>query len=111
MSFNKLPNSEIELLVLLSEECAEVIKAVSKILRHGYESKHPNAPPTQTNRVDLENEIGDVRAAVELLCHSGGVVASNIFKAEDAKMISIARYLHHQNPNNPHPHTLPSKKP
>ena len=64
-SFNKLTPAEAERLALLSEECAEVIMAIGKILRHGFESRHPNGGPT--NRQTLERECGDLRHAVLLM--------------------------------------------
>src|SRR5579872_899269 len=37
----RLTPAQIERLALLAEECGEVMQAVSKILRHGYESRNP----------------------------------------------------------------------
>ena len=36
--FNKLTEAEQERLVILAEECAEVIQVVAKIQRHGFNS-------------------------------------------------------------------------
>lgn len=52
--FNQLTPAEAERLALLAEECGEVIQAIGKILRHGYESRHPDGGPT--NREALERE-------------------------------------------------------
>lgn len=61
--FNKLTPAEAERLAMLAEECAEVIQIIGKILRHGYESHHPETPDI-TNRDLLGNELIDL-AAVE----------------------------------------------
>jgi len=39
--FNGLSPAEAERLALLAEECGEVVQAVCKVLRHGYESTNP----------------------------------------------------------------------
>lgn len=41
-NFNGLSPAETERLALLSEEMGEVQQAIGKILRHGYESIHPD---------------------------------------------------------------------
>ena len=53
-----------EKLVLLIEECGEVIQAATKILRFGLYSTYNSG---ETNVNALEREIGDVQAAVEQL--------------------------------------------
>lgn len=52
--FNRLTPAEAERLALLAEECGEAIQAIGKILRHGYESNHPEF--TETNRTQLPDE-------------------------------------------------------
>ena len=91
--FNKLTPAETERLDILAEECAEVIQAVSKIKRHGYESCHPNGGPT--NRRMLEKELGDVRLAEYLVIEAGDVQPDKIKQSEDDKYHSIKKYLHH----------------
>ena len=63
--FNGLTASEAERLFLLLEELGEVQQVIGKILRHGYESHHPNGGPN--NRTLLEMELEDVLAALHLL--------------------------------------------
>lgn len=43
--FNGLTPAEAERLAMLSEECGEVIQIIGKILRHGYDSYHPDDQP------------------------------------------------------------------
>lgn len=49
---------EEELLVRLAEEAAEVIQRVTKTLRFGWASKHPNEPE-ETNEQALIREADD----------------------------------------------------
>lgn len=94
-SANKLSPAEAERLALLAEECGEVIQVVGKILRHGYESYHPDNPSI-SNRQLLEKEIGDVRAAVSILTGSMDLNDLMIEGAKSAKFKTVVKYLHHQ---------------
>jgi hypothetical protein len=104
-SYNALSFAQAERLHLLAEECAEVIQAVTKILRHGYESGHPDAldPETSTysptNLESLLAEIGHVEAAIELLDEAedlGNMSALVMDAACGSKRENVRRYLHHQ---------------
>jgi hypothetical protein len=55
-NFNKLTPAETERLAWLIEECGEVVKAGSKILRHGYYSYDPSDPDHKGNRDDLKEK-------------------------------------------------------
>ena len=57
---------EREALTILQEECAEVIKEVSKIMRFGWDSHHPDDPVT-TNRRLLEVEVGQLQHMIDYL--------------------------------------------
>ena len=92
--FNQLTPAEAERLAMLLEELGEAQQAIGKILRHGYESKHPNGG--LTNRHDLEREIGDIHAALRLLTLSGDLDGSAIALAATKKMARINVYSHHQ---------------
>lgn len=59
---------------IAQEEAAEVIKAISKIKRFGFEDLH-NVP---TKRVELEAEIGDFIAIVNILTSNGVLSTANI---------------------------------
>jgi NTP pyrophosphatase (non-canonical NTP hydrolase) len=78
------------------EECGEVIEAIGKILRHGYESCDPTKPYACTNRSKLEQELGDVRAAMLLICASGDVKKDYIHLYAEDKLKNIGKWLHHQ---------------
>ncbi len=92
--FNQLTPAEAERLALLAEECADVIQIVGKILRHGYESRHPDGGPT--NRALLETELGHIEVAQSMLCCAGDSSLESIGAQRRAKRTRIAAYLHHQ---------------
>lgn len=92
--FNRLSAAEHERLALLAEECAETIQVIGKILRHGYESCHPNGGPS--NRDLLHRELGDVQCAARLLIEAGDVHEGEIARASTQKRMRVGRYLHHQ---------------
>jgi len=95
-AFNQLTDAEAERLALLAEECGEAIKAIMKILRHGYESRNPDEEDGDTNREALERELGDVGYAVTLMTTSGDLRIANIDAARMRKAVKVKRYLHHQ---------------
>ena len=86
--FNKLKPGELERLALLLEELGEAQQAIGKIIRHGYAQFE--------NRMDLEEELGHVLYAVNLMCNNGDLTIDwiNYYKKEKAE--DIKSYLHHQ---------------
>lgn len=94
--FNNLTPAEDERLTLLTEECAEVIIAIAKIQRHGYESFDPTEEAPDSNRSTLAKEMGDVRAAMIMLCNAGDVSKENMHRHADNKLINVKQWLHHQ---------------
>ena len=95
--FNKLTPAESERLALLSEECGEVVQAIGKVLRHGFEGTHPGGGPT--NREALERECGDVYLAIQRLISAGDIDGNGMSQAADDKAKSVVRCLHHQGHN------------
>lgn len=93
-NFNQLTPAEAERLALLAEECSEVIQVVGKILRHGYESRHPDGG--QTNRALLETELGHVEVAQSMLCTARDIDLEYIAAQFRAKQRRVGAYLHHQ---------------
>ena len=89
-----LSDAERERLAVLMEECAEAQHVIGKILRHGYESRHPNGGPT--NREMLERELGDIACAAHMLVAAEDLRGDVISEAEKAKRTKIVRYLHFQ---------------
>lgn len=92
--FNQLTPAQAERLALLLEEVGEAIQVVGKVLRHGYQSTHPN--DIIINRSLLECKLGDVRAAMILLCDSGDLDKATIHAAADDKLKRVKKWMHHQ---------------
>ena len=95
-SFNKLTPAEAERLALLMEEMGEAIQAAGKILRHGYESSHPDYNKAMNNRHDLARELGHVLFALDLITRERDLDAYAITTSRTEKASTIAQYLHHQ---------------
>lgn len=88
-------NQEREVMNILSEECAEVIQAISKCHRFGLDNYKPGKP--KTNREHLEEEIGDLLAMVEILRDMGVVDVSTIELAKKAKFEKLKKWSNIQN--------------
>lgn len=94
MFTNNLRPAGVERLAWIAEECGEVVQAIGKVLRHGYESGHPLG--TTTNRQDLERELGNLRAALTLAEWCSDVSSTAIKAACDRKIATVGPYLHYQ---------------
>ena len=92
--FNGLTPAEAERLALLAEECGEVVQAIGKVLRHGFESYSPYGGPR--NRKALERECGDVQHAISRLISAGDIDGTEVSLRASDKAKSVVRYLHHQ---------------
>ena len=93
---NGLSVSEAERLALLLEEAGEVVQAIGKVLRHGYESWNPNDPRRTSNRESLERELGDMAAAIQLMTGRRDLNAAFIKQCQVDKLKKVGQYLHHQ---------------
>lgn len=78
-NYNKLTFAESERLAMLAEECGEIIQMVGKILRHGYESYHPDDPEKITNRDLLSREITDFMAVYNAMVFSDDIKCNNLY--------------------------------
>jgi NTP pyrophosphatase (non-canonical NTP hydrolase) len=93
-NFNELTDAETERLALLAEECAEVIHAIGKILRHGWDSMHPiHGGPDNRNR--LADELGDLQFAASFVIARGDVKERRVMIAANRKVEMVGKYLHH----------------
>jgi|TARA_B110000914_G_scaffold209154_1_gene207235 NTP pyrophosphatase (non-canonical NTP hydrolase) len=80
-----------ETLTILSEECAEVIQANSKLIRFG--------PYDEENIKELEMELGDVMAMVMVLDYYGYVKLDNIQQQIEPKLKKLKKYSKIKNLN------------
>jgi NTP pyrophosphatase (non-canonical NTP hydrolase) len=76
---------------ILTEECAEVIQAISKIYRFGPDSEWEGV----TNKQALVRELGDVLAVIEVLITETdiNINAQDIEDALEAKKKKLDIYL------------------
>lgn len=98
MSFPNLTPAEYERLALIMEEAAEVQQVIGKILRHGFESTHPDGGPT--NRRLLEKELGDLQAAIQISTKAGDIDWHEMMHRAALKQVSVYQYMHHNKPPN-----------
>ena len=82
------------LLTILSEECAEVIKEVSKALRFGLDDKEPNQEFTNSERIT--KELHDVIAVIEMLRDEGCIKrgrTGDVLRSFKEKQRKVEKYL------------------
>lgn len=94
--FNNLTPAEAERLAMLAEEAGEIVQIIGKILKHGYESHHPNKPE-ETNRKLLETEIGDLFGIVDEMKTNQDLIHWRIEQSRIKKWEKALKYAHHQN--------------
>ena len=71
----------METLGILQEECAEVIQAVSKYRRFG-----------ESNRMSIENEIGDLLCVIALLESQGFITEVGVELAMNRKLEKLKKF-------------------
>lgn len=93
-----LTKAEAERLAFLAEECAEVVQAVAKVLRHGWVAVDYSVDPSRRydNRWALTQELGDLVAAMRLLCRARDIEKADAEVRAELKLREAGRYLHHQ---------------
>ena len=79
---------EREILLILQEESAEVIQAVSKVFRFGWDSEWDG----QTNREHLEEEVGDYLAMVQIMVDTGMIDTFAIDTAKQNKIEKLKKW-------------------
>lgn len=76
-------NTVREALIITQEECAEVTQAIAKIMRFGFDSRYPEEAPT--TRQNLEMEVGDLMAMIDILVDNDVIKQSQIDAARQRK--------------------------
>lgn len=94
--FNGLTPGEAERLALLLEEMGEAQQIIGKVLRHGYQSYHPDDPEKTTNRALLAKEMGHVYAAMQLMVIQQDISGMLIEWSRSEKRGKVGRWMHHQ---------------
>lgn len=82
-----------ELLVILSEECAEVQQAAIKCVRFGMTSVSTVEPNGPNNTQRLESELGDFLAMFKLLLQESNLSEQNIMTAAEAKLVKVEKFM------------------
>ena len=76
-----------EILLIAQEECAEVIVAISKVFRFGFDSRWPEGGVD--NRSRLTEELGDLMAMVKLMDENGIINLEELSKAGERKITKL----------------------
>ncbi len=77
-----------EALLILQEECSEVIQAASKCFRFGIDGRYSD----ESNRQRLEQEIGDVLAMIDVLQSQGEISVERITAAKQRKFKKLGQW-------------------
>lgn len=86
---------ERELLVILMEECGEVIQAASKLIRFGREDRPDEAKPL--SNVDyFSAEVGDVKTMIQRCLDVGLLNPRAIQLGQTRKSERLDKYLQNQ---------------
>lgn len=88
-----LTEYEREILTIMMEECGEVIKAASKLIRFGREQR----PDTGVHNTDvLATELGDLKAVVSLVLTANLAPFARMERAAEEKREKLAFFLQHE---------------
>ena len=77
-----------EIYAITQEECAEVVQAISKVMRFGLDTTHGG----RTNRDHLEEEIGDLQCMINLLIETGVCDMVSVLEASKRKREKLKQW-------------------
>ena len=77
-----------EIYAITQEECAEVVQAISKVMRFGLDTTHNG----RTNRDHLEEEIGDLQCMINLLVEAGVCDTVSVLEAARRKRSKLEQW-------------------
>ena len=80
-------NKQEEILSIAQEECGEVVVAISKIFRFGFDSRWPEGGID--NRTRLTEELGDLMAMVKLMSDNNIIDIDEVSKASERKITKL----------------------
>ena len=82
---------QLETMMILQEECAEVIQIISKIYRFGFDSRWPDET-SPNNREKMTEEIGDLLAMVDILVENCIISDTELNKARKNKKQKLKKW-------------------
>lgn len=77
---------------LLVEESAEVIHQVMKCNRFGLGNHNPTQRPGCNNRIELERELGDLMAIIDILDANGTISKSSLEMYSEQKINKLKQW-------------------
>jgi len=77
-----------EALLILQEECSEVIQATSKCFRFGINGMYLQ----ESNRDRLEQELGDVLAMIDILTSQFEISSDRLLEAKKRKFKKLSQW-------------------
>lgn len=77
-----------EIMAITQEECAEVVQAISKCFRFGFNDVYDG----KTNQQRLEEELGDLKCMISLMEEKGIINGSRVYDAEVNKRDKLTRW-------------------
>jgi NTP pyrophosphatase (non-canonical NTP hydrolase) len=86
-----IENGKEEALVILGEECSEVIQAIAKIHRWGPNSNNKGRNDL-TNLEQLSLELGDLQAMIDIVIDQFEIPKSSISNYSQLKKNKLTRY-------------------
>jgi NTP pyrophosphatase (non-canonical NTP hydrolase) len=89
----EVTEAERERLVILMEECGEVIQACSKIIRHGWHSRYDDGTP---NVIRLRDEMDDVQGMIWAIEQESDDVLGESLNSPSQVWERKKRRMHHQ---------------
>lgn len=97
IKLNEELGESMERIGVLQQSMGKACQTISKALLHGYEVRFNDEDViAYNNRTDLERELGDVKAAIDLLEEAEDVDREVIEAQRGLKRLSIKRYMKHQ---------------
>lgn len=92
---NQLTPAQMERLIMLAEECAEVIQVIGKIQRHGYYSYHPDNPSVSNLQL-LQKEMQDVSAVLFGMYETGDGFFGTTTAEAKSTWLKKLQFTHYQ---------------
>ena len=83
-----MDNQTREALIILQEECSEVTQVAAKCFRFGMDGEYDG----ETNRVRLQQELGDILAMIDILEQHGVISAQALAEAKLRKFKKLERW-------------------